>query len=251
MDEVPNAVEAWRRDQIADFVAAIVNEYGKCRVLITSRPYAYDGTWKLDGFGQTTLIPLHDSRVLELATALFAQLPAIEDAAAEAKAFFRAIHQRGGENFWNNPLQFTMGATLWVRNAGKPLEERIPPTAALLYDKSVALMLEKWAKRDPALGASVAELLQVSPAQLRSALERLALHMQSDYGSDRRATFKQWLLVEYLDDCVLEQKGVVRQSIDYHRALDLLEQRGRFVGIGGSPFVSLPTPQLSGISRRL
>ncbi len=225
LDEVPNAVEQWRRDQITDFVAAVVNEYGKCRMIITSRPYAYDGTWKLDGFGQTTLIPLHDHRVFELAKALFGQLPQIPDPATEAEAFFKAIQKSGGEKFWHNPLQFTMGATLWVRNADKPITERIPPTSALLYDKSVELMLEKWAKHDAAFGASVAELLKVSTAQLRSALERLALHMQTEYGSDRRATFKQWLLIEYLDDCVQEQKGVPRQSIDYHRALDLLEQR--------------------------
>jgi formylglycine-generating enzyme required for sulfatase activity len=233
LDEVPNAVEKWRRDQIMDFVGAIINEYGKCRVIVTSRPYAYDGTWKLDGFGQTTLIPLHNHRIYELAQALFSQLPNIDDPAQEAEAFVKALHQQGNEDgFWNNPLQFTMGATLWVRNADKPIKERIPPTPALLYDKSVELMLEKWSKRDPVIGASVAELLQVSTKQLRSALERLALQMQSDYGSDNKATFKQWLLIEYLDDCVQEtpeKEGIIHQSIDYNRALDLLEQRAGLI----------------------
>lgn len=229
LDEVPNAVEQWRRDQIMDFVGAILNEYGKCRVIVTSRPYAYDGTWKLEGFGQTTLIPLHFDRIDELAQALFSQLPHIDDAAQEAEAFIKALQRQSDANgFWNNPLQFTMGATLWVRNADKPVEQRIPPTPALLYEKSVELMLEKWAKRDPLLGASVAELLNVSTGQLRVALEHLALDIQSNYGSDSKATFKQWLLIEHLDDCVKDEGNKhdkTRKSIDYHLALDLLEQR--------------------------
>jgi len=229
LDEVPNAVERWRRDQIMDFVSAILNEYGKCRMIITSRPYAYDGTWKLDGFGQTTLIPLHDDRIYELAQALFSQLARIADPSEEAAAFVKALKQRqSADSFWNNPLQFTMGATLWVRNADKPVDQRIPPTSAELYEKSVELMLEKWARRDPLLGASVAELLQVTTSQLRAALERLALHMQANHGSDNKATFKQWLLIEYLDDCArgdATRRDTARRSIDYNLALDLLEQR--------------------------
>ncbi len=229
LDEVPNAVEGWRRSQIMDFVAAVLNEYGKCRMIITSRPYAYDGTWKLDGFGQTTLVPLHDDRVYQLALALFSQLPHIADPRAEADAFMKALkRQQRADSFWNNPLQFTMGATLWVRHADKPNDQRIPPTSAELYEQSVDLMLERWAKRDPLLNASVAELLQVTTSQLKEALERLALQVQAEYGSDRKSTFRQWLLIEHLEECVQgggARRDTARASIDYNLALDLLEQR--------------------------
>ena len=225
LDEVPNAVEKWRREQIMDFVAAILNEYSQCRMIITSRPYAYNGDWKLDDFGQTTLKPLDWRRLSELAQALFSQLPEIQEPQAEADAFIKALRQNPRQDFWTNPLQFTMGATLWMRNRHKPVEQRVPPSQSELYDKSVALMLEKWARRDPTLGASVAELLHVTPAELRNGLERLALQMQSGYGSDDRATFDWTDLLKPIEECRRENTQERLPSIDYNLALDLLEQR--------------------------
>ena len=54
LDEVPEAETAERRDQVKALVGLLRGQFPQCRVLVTSRPYAYAGDWQLDGFGQVT-----------------------------------------------------------------------------------------------------------------------------------------------------------------------------------------------------
>lgn len=183
LDEIPQADDPRRRDQIKSFVAALVKSYPALRVVVTSRPYAYRvGEWALTGFGHTLLQPLHLSRLQELAQALFA-VATPDQGEQEATAFVQALrdHPHMEPGFHANPLFFTLLAALWL-NAP---DRRLPATQAELYRRAVDLLLGRWTRRR-APESSVADKLGVNAAELRSVLETLActIHGQSGAGQD-------------------------------------------------------------------
>jgi formylglycine-generating enzyme required for sulfatase activity len=221
LDEVSDAVTEARRKQIIQFINALDVEYEHCRIVLTSRPYAfYAEDWQPTNFGQTALIPLHDNRIEQLTTALFGQvLKNEEQVQAEAKAFFQTLQKIEDITIRNTPLMFTMMAALWLLNTQQPPEQRIPHRLSELYRRSVELMLLRWTRKDERGSTSIAERLQLTPEQMRLALEITAYRAQSEYGSDRQATFKWHLLAEAMD----EVRGAVLER--YQSALDFLEKR--------------------------
>ena len=119
LDEIGQAADRRRRDQVKAMVAALIRTYPNLRIIVTSRPHAYQaGTWALDGFGRARLEPLSLGRLEELALALFSRVgsrPA--DAENEAAAFASALRTEGIEpSFHANPLFFTMLAALWLHS---------------------------------------------------------------------------------------------------------------------------------------
>ena len=62
LDEVSDADQ--QREQLKAVISAFAGTYGKCRILITSRPYAYQQeNWHLAGFTDTTLAPFSDAQI--------------------------------------------------------------------------------------------------------------------------------------------------------------------------------------------
>jgi formylglycine-generating enzyme required for sulfatase activity len=220
LDEVPDAVTEERRDQIIRFIQSLDIDYHACRIVITSRPYAYNGDWQLDGFGQTALKPLHNHRVWQLTQMLFKQVLPAERVQEEAEAFFKRLRAGIQEDMRNTPLLFTLMATLWLRNDQRPEHERLPQNVSALYRASVNLMLERWTRKGAADAPSVAEMLDLTTEQLRAALELTAYNVQREYGSDQQTTFRQWDLVEAME--IARGNQAMRQ---YQEALDYLEQR--------------------------
>ncbi len=220
LDEVPDAVTKERRDQIIGFMDALKNDYEKCRIVITSRPYAYNGDWKLDDFGQTALIPLHDNRIYELAKALYSQVMPDTAVDQEAQQFVETLMERVKDTeLRNTPLLFTMFAALWLRNRDLSPKQRIPEQISQLYSRSVDLMLERWTKKDIETGRCVADLFGLTSQELRRALEIVAFEVQSEQGSQPRADFRLGVLLEAFHAA---KGGAVPH---YAEALDYLEQR--------------------------
>jgi hypothetical protein len=220
LDEVPDAVTRERREQIMAFTNALSVDYESCRMIITSRPYAYNGDWQLEGFGQTALVPLFPSRVQQLADKLFSQvLPSQDAVETEVQGFLRYLRRIEDPELSNTPLLFTMLAALWLRNTQLPPENRLPQRLSQLYRASVDLMLRRWTRKDIVDGLSVADRLGLTPEQLRQALTATAYRVQSEHGSDRSATFSWHILVEAMEDV---RGGPVEK---YQAALDYLEQR--------------------------
>src|SRR5690606_8027055 len=66
LDEIPGADTRERREQVKALTNLLRDNFPQCRILITARPYAYAGDWRLDGFGRVSLAPLDADRLGEL-----------------------------------------------------------------------------------------------------------------------------------------------------------------------------------------
>ena len=185
LDEIPQAGDKRRRDQVKAFIASLLRSYPSLRVIVTSRPHAYRrGEWVLDGFGRAELEHLDWARLDRLAHSLFAAV-ADNTNSDEAEAFVQAIrddpHIEPGLH--RNPLFFTLLAALYL--ASDPKDRRLPATRADLYRQSTDLLLGRWTQRRGA-----GPLVDNPPEHLRPVLESLACTIteQSETGTEQSET---------------------------------------------------------------
>lgn len=147
LDETPNAGEV--RDRLRDVITAFTEAYPGCRVLVTSRPYAYetDCSWRLDGAGfeRTKLSPLSEMAIEGFVFSWFRHLEerklvTAEQATERAKTLMEKIR---GEAYLRplaeSPLMLTMMADLVASGAGVFRGGR-----ANLYKASTHLLLDRW-----------------------------------------------------------------------------------------------------------
>jgi len=145
LDEVPDAIEPWRRRQIQAFVHDLVKGAPMSRIVVTSRPYAYlTAQWSLDGFGFTHLRSLDSTHLVYLAQKLFVASD-VTDAAKNAAALVQSLEADGRieEDLYANPLLFTLFAALWQQPQTRG---RLPVSEAELYFEAVQLLLHRWVR---------------------------------------------------------------------------------------------------------
>ncbi|MFO7634071.1 MAG: SUMF1/EgtB/PvdO family nonheme iron enzyme, partial [Caldilinea sp.] len=177
LDEVSQAETAERRQQLHDLIQQLTDTYPKIRIVVGSRPYAYEvGDWSLDGFGQAHLIRLPDERLQRLADQLFTVLAGPGEPASQAKRFLDAL--RGADldrSMVANPLYFTLWLALWHST---PAPHRLPATTrAGLYGAAVDLLLTRWFRRK---SSEIEKELGVPAERLRPVLETLACNLLAD-----------------------------------------------------------------------
>lgn len=181
LDEVPEAGE--RREQIKQAVEDFAARYPRCRMLVTSRTYAYrQQNWRLAGFEEAELAPFTPVQVDTFIDRWYESI-------AKARGQHRDDAQRRAENLKQaisrndrlmslaeRPLLLTLMASLHAWRGGE-----LPERRADLYQEAVELLLERWQQQSVVSSGkesqrhqSMVEFLKVDRQGIRDLLGALA-----------------------------------------------------------------------------
>ncbi|HVS17496.1 MAG TPA: hypothetical protein VMT18_02765, partial [Planctomycetota bacterium] len=181
LDEVPDAGR--RREQVVQAVANFAANFGKCRLLVTCRPYAYEQPgWRLAGFATATLADFTDGQVRRFVRAWhadWAQRRGDERAGGYARRLEQAIFSEPRlHELARRPLLLTLMASLHARRGGG-----LPARREELYHESVPLLLERWEAQRTVVGPdgaavviqpSLAAALKAGQDEIRRVIAGLA-----------------------------------------------------------------------------
>lgn len=188
LDEVPDADK--RRLQIKQAVQCFAATFRNCRLLVTSRTYAYQKQdWKLDGFAEVQLRPFSKAQMRAFIDAWYGHMAALErltatDAKDRADTLKTSIERSPRlRGLAERPLLLTLIAQLQTKGGGA-----LPQRREALYDAAVTMLLDTWEKLKPRTAAdgtsyqepSLSEFLQVGIDQIRRQLNRLAFEAHRD-----------------------------------------------------------------------
>lgn len=182
-DEVP-AVNN-RRTQVKKAVEDFALTFNKCRILMTSRTYAYQNkNWRLDGFEETSLAPFNQKQIHLFIRRWYEHISThrnmhIDEAHGQAELLNRAIlSNKRLRVLAERPLLLTLMASLHSWRGGC-----LPEKREQLYNDAVDSLLDWWERPKIVRGAngeivvqqpSLAEWLKIDRNKVRSLLNRLA-----------------------------------------------------------------------------
>ena len=189
LDEVPDAHN--RRQQIQQVVQDFGYTFANCRILVTSRTYAYQHQqWKLPGFAEAALEPFGPGQIRSFVHAWYAHMVQLlrltdEDARGRAAVLLRqAEHNPRVRVLAARPLLLTLFARLQTDKGGN-----LPERREELYYAAVDLLLNDWERMKvrrsadgstPEVEPSLSEWLEASREDIRKQLDRLAFEAHRD-----------------------------------------------------------------------
>jgi len=183
LDEVPEADK--RRNQIKEAVEDFAAAYPRCRILVTSRTYAYQKQdWRLPDFSETILAPFNKGQIQRFIDRWYGYIGSLrglnqDDARGRAELLKRAVFASDRlQALAERPLLLTLMASLHAWRGGS-----LPERREQLYADTVDLLLDWWESpktvRDAngqvkVLQPSLAEWLKVDRQRVRDQLNELA-----------------------------------------------------------------------------
>lgn len=175
LDEVPEADR--RRVQLRQAVESFAGTFGKCRIVVTGRTYAYQHQdWRLPDFETTALAPFSPEQIETFIGHWYTYIALVrdlKDGEARAQDLKAAIerNQRLSE-FAERPLLLTLMASLHAWRNGP-----LPENREELYNDAVDLLLDLWERPKRIEGVrqpGLAEFLNTGKDRLRQVLNELA-----------------------------------------------------------------------------
>ncbi len=183
LDEVPAANQ--RREQLKQVVESFAGTYPNCRIIVTSRTYAYQKQeWRLSGFSEAVLAVFSAGQIRRFVDGWYAHIAGLrglhqDDAQGRAELLKRAIfNSERLQDLAERPLLLTLMASLHAWRGGS-----LPEKREELYADTVDLLLDWWESpkvvRDKegqvvVLQPSLAEWLKVDKEKVRELLNKLA-----------------------------------------------------------------------------
>ncbi|MCL4299467.1 MAG: SUMF1/EgtB/PvdO family nonheme iron enzyme [Anaerolineae bacterium] len=184
LDEVPEAGQC--REQLKQAVEDFKSAFPRCRLLVTSRTYAYqEQNWRLKGFRETVLAPFSQGQIRRFVDGWYRHMAYLQrftsdTAHAQAERLKQAILGNARlSQLAERPLLLTLMASLHAWRSGS-----LPERREELYDQAVDLLLYWWERPKvrrgqpgrPAVAAEpgLVEWLEVDRERVRRFLNELA-----------------------------------------------------------------------------
>ena len=144
LDEVPEAND--RRIQIKKIIDDFKSVFHKCRILVTSRTYAYQKQdWQIPGLKEAVLAPFTNGQIRRFIDRWYAHIAELrrmdkEDAQGRAELLKYVIfHNDRLKELADRPLILTLMASLHAWRGGS-----LPEKREELYSNTVDLLLDWW-----------------------------------------------------------------------------------------------------------
>jgi formylglycine-generating enzyme required for sulfatase activity/energy-coupling factor transporter ATP-binding protein EcfA2 len=246
LDEVPEARD--HREHLRKSILQFGRDFPKARILVTSRPYAYqDPNWQLPEFNQTTLLDFSPKQIESYVDRWYGVAAPLDPNLGEERARQYAAQLNNQVKLNPNlrelaprPLLLALMVSLHRWRGGGLLPER----REQLYDESVNLLLDLWQRPKLLLDEqglprqeekNALQELGIDAIALRRALSRLAFEAHRDQAEAENGTadIPHEKLVAALHQAVPKEK---RDQVPYQRIAGyvrdragLLEDRGEDV----------------------
>lgn len=182
LDEIPQV--DGQREQIRRFIEDVASTLPKVRIIVSSRPYAYQYSWQLPGFSTVTLAPFSREQITVFIERFYTQIAASRnlnpaDAQARAESLIQALFTSAQlSEMAQRPLLLMLLVSLHAWRGGS-----LPKKREELYADTVDLMLDAWESQKVVRDGSgkvfviqpgLTEWLKVGRDKIRSLLNQLA-----------------------------------------------------------------------------
>jgi len=220
LDEV--AQTAARRPQLKQVIEEMALLHDKCRIVVTSRPYAYENeAWKFNwDFTVINLALFTDGQISQFIARWYEYL---HQQALSERLTQRILARSEFLRLARQPLLLTLMANLNLSRG------QLPEKRARLYEETVQLLLERWeqshfgeaAAHERITSMALSQLLNVAQTKIRHLLEELALDAHTQQPSEVAGT------ANLTERALFEgfRKLTKDHPIDIDEVLDFIYQR--------------------------